>query len=128
MQLAVIAVRGCLRSAKTGRGTIASMLDMRQGQCPLCQHDEIIEATLSEFSGELDERERPLAIAHGTQHRFIVGERTDPEKAYGVLSQCICRRCGFVQWFAAKPGEIPVDTTPGLRMIRSAAGRGPYRT
>jgi hypothetical protein len=104
-----------------------AMLDMRQGQCPLCQHDEIIEATLSEFSGENDEHERPLAIAHGTRHQFIVGERTDPDRSYGVLSQCICRRCGFVQWFAAEPGKIPVDTTPGLQLIRAPGAGGPYR-
>ena len=100
---------------------------MRQGRCPLCDHHEIIEATVTEFSGEYSEQQRPLAVAHGTRHVLLAGERPDADKPVGLLNQCICRRCGFVQWFASEPGRIPIGMEYGTRLVQTPAA-APYRT
>jgi hypothetical protein len=103
------------------------MLDMRQGTCPVCDHREIIEAELLEFSGEDDERQRSLAVTHGHDPGgFFSGPHFRPNSPKGTLKQYVCRSCGYVQWFAERPGEIPIGQQYRTRLINGPEAT-PYR-
>ena len=85
------------------------MEDIRQGLCPICRHNRVIEARPS-VKG--DQGLAPVAAA------FPQGTGVfDGLKEHGVLFAYICQRCGFTQWFAANPGEIPIFAWLGTRLI-----------
>jgi hypothetical protein len=52
----------------------AIMQDMRDGNCPSCQHDEIVEGVPAEFSTDLN-NELPAAFAYELQKLFFGGEK-----------------------------------------------------
>ncbi len=95
------------------------MRDMRQGICPSCGHNQIVEATTSDFVGSTGPT-RPLSVTHEIGWAGV--------KHLGVLKTCVCRRCGLVQWFAESPETIPIGPGHGTRLIEgSDSDGGPYR-
>jgi hypothetical protein len=95
------------------------MDDMRKGSCPLCRHHEIIAALPGDFDA-LDER--TLAVSYA-----IVDGARDARFPRGLLVAYICRRCGYLQWFADKPDEIPIGKRYKTRLVRGPSPRGPFR-
>ncbi len=105
------------------------MEDIRGGNCPLCGHDEILATRPVEFSGEFH-TPRAMHVAWGrkTERAWLEGERDvlDQERPYGALAIFVCRACGFAQWFADNPGEIPVGDDAETRLVRGKKSP-PYR-
>jgi hypothetical protein len=102
------------------------MIDMREGNCALCGHDEVVLSRPNEFWGENGEHAQPMAVAHGSTKRFLIGAQTDKEKPFGQLTVCVCRRCGFVQWFASDPARIPIDDVD-TKLVKGKPLQAPYR-
>lgn len=94
------------------------MRDMRDGICPLCEHNEIIEAVAAEFGDQ--DVERVKAVTYDP--RWVI-EGRNPKHPHGPLKMVVCRRCGYVQWFADDPASIPIDDEHRTRLIGGAAGR-----
>jgi hypothetical protein len=44
----------------------------------------------------------------------------------GVLEAYVCRSCGFVDWYAQSPAQIPIGPAFGTELIE-VEGQGPYR-
>jgi hypothetical protein len=88
------------------------MKDMRNGLCPLCGHNEILEASAVEF-GDGD-TEKVSAVTYDP--RWVLPSR-NPNYPHGPLKLYVCRRCGYTQWFADCPENIPVGGQYGTRII-----------
>ncbi len=106
------------------------MEDIRKGVCPVCSHNEIVEAVpepdrVDGFSA------RPLAITYAGRswklpsilRVFGLGHWGTP---VGQLMTYFCRRCGFTQWYANAPETVPLDA-PGMRLIKGAEVGSAYR-
>jgi hypothetical protein len=76
------------------------MDDIRRGVCPLCRHNEIVEAPLY-FAGS------PPSV--------------------GKIRIYACQGCGFCQSFLAHIGELPIGEKWDTRLITGPAPEGPYR-
>jgi hypothetical protein len=96
------------------------MRDIRQGQCPLCQHDEIIQAAAADYP-EGAWKPTPLAVTYDRAQRDPV------TAALGAYNVFVCRSCGFTQWFASRPENIPIGEQHFTRLIRGPKSEGPYR-
>lgn len=94
------------------------MLDMRNGVCALCNHPEIIDAPALEYLD--DDEATPLAVTHEPDSLDFLQPKSTLARPYGTLRLLVCRKCGFTQWFAAKPHRIPVDEAHGTRLITPA--------
>ncbi len=79
------------------------MRDMREGVCPVCAHQEILETTPAEF-GDGD-MERVAAVTY--EPRWLLGGR-NPGHPHGPLRRYVCRGCGYTQLFALDPMAIPI--------------------
>lgn len=92
------------------------MHDIRDGSCPLCRHNEILEikAQTSGYKGHLS----AFAAHHQPSGGFFVSTTTE-----GAFLAFVCRKCGYTQWFAEAPSGITVDV-PGVRVIRGAPPPG----
>ena len=88
-------------------------LDIRQGICPQCGHDEIIEAQQSEF-GHTDQGS-PMSVTY--DKRWVLSGQ-NPHYGHGHLYLYVCRRCGFCQWYAHSPQSIPVSENHRTRLIK----------
>ena len=51
----------------------------------------------------------------------------DPAKGRGDLAMYVCRKCGYVQWFAQNPGRIPIDKLCRTRLIKAPKTPDPFR-
>lgn len=98
------------------------MNDIRKGSCPLCDHTEILEARPVDSAGGHFVRDDKSAGARGW---VISGP--NPNHHYGSLTAYICRRCGYLQWFAADPAAIPVSDYYQTRIIEGPEQDGPFR-
>jgi len=98
------------------------MRDMRKGQCPVCEHDEVLESVVAEF-GHSD-FEKPMCVTYDPRWMF---EGRNPTHGYGPLRIYVCRSCGFAQWFAGAPEKIPVGDDYRTRIINGPGTDGPYR-
>jgi predicted nucleic-acid-binding Zn-ribbon protein len=90
---------------------------IRDGICPRCQHDEIVQAAASQRLGIGLE---PLAVTH---------QRPDGSTApalFGPFNIYVCRRCGYTEWYAIDPDKIPIGDEYYTRLIKRPAS-GPYR-
>jgi hypothetical protein len=92
------------------------MRDMREGICPLCAHQEIIESVVAEFGGEGAEH----AAAVTYDPRWVFSGR-NPQSPHGELRFYVCRHCGHVQTFAMSPGDIPLTEGFKTRLIQGRA-------
>lgn len=79
-------------------------IDIRQGICPQCGHDEIIEAAQAE-SGHSD-RTYPMCVTYDA--RWVLPGQ-NPAHGHGPLYLYVCRACGFCQWYAKNPERIPIS-------------------
>lgn len=98
------------------------MKDIRRGNCPLCDHHEIIEAIPAEF-GESD-FERRESVTY--EPRWILGGR-NPKLGHGPLRTYVCRSCGFTQQFADGPDRIPIAPRYSTRIIEGVRRESPFR-
>ena len=98
--------------------------DIRQGICPQCGHDEIIEAAQAEFTGDWDTT-YPMCVTY--DERWLCSGQ-NPSHGHGPLYFYVCRGCGFCQWYAQNPESIPVSEGQRTRLIKgrqSGAAAGP---
>jgi len=103
------------------------MIDMRTGTCALCGHGEVIEAPARDFFGEGGDVSRPMAVTHQTKITFLGGERPDLQEPRGRLMQYVCRSCGYTQWFARNPDQIPIGSPHETRLLKGPEKDPPYR-
>jgi hypothetical protein len=98
------------------------MEDIRKGTCPLCRHNEIVEAGPTDLYGELP-WQKPMVVTRG------VGKHGKPidQDGHGRLALFVCRQCGFSQWFTADPQTIPIKGEYLTRIIKGPEPEGPYR-
>ena len=92
------------------------MDDMRQGTCAVCRHNEIIESIPSEQSEGGDD------FLFAVRYRKILSV-----ERWGTLHLYTCRRCGFAQWFAENPQNIPIDAKMQTRLITGPEASAPRR-
>jgi hypothetical protein len=98
--------------------------DIRQGTCPQCGHEEIIEAQQHEFTNE-GNRSYPTCVM--CDERWDLPGR-NPGYGHGPLCLYVCRRCGFCQWYAHSPGSIPISDEHRTRLIKGGQpAAGPNR-
>ncbi len=95
------------------------MDDVRQGTCPLCKHNEIIEAELQE--SDRDGLPSPLPVCWGAPPPG--SNRWQP---LGVLKAYVCRRCGRTELFAQSPEKLPIGRPHRTRIIQGPEPT-PYR-
>ena len=96
------------------------MKDMRQGVCSICGHNEIIQAAPVEWASGF--ATHVLSVTHETGRLGV-----NPTKPLGIMNIWVCRRCGFVQWFAFEPQKIPIGEEHSTRLVRGSEAEGPYR-
>jgi hypothetical protein len=89
------------------------MNDMRNGICPLCGHGEVVAARALR-----DSRQFLLAAVTARQGKHSL-EPIDP---IGAFLACICRSCGYTQFFTWNPENIPVGQEYGTELL---PGPGP---
>lgn len=89
--------------------------DIRQGICPQCGHDEVIEAEQTEFSH--DNRGAKMCVTYDERW---VNPGQNPDYGHGTLYLYVCRKCGFCQWYAMNPGGIPISKGHRTRLIQGA--------
>jgi hypothetical protein len=100
------------------------MNDMRKGTCPLCNHNEILEAKPADVVGGHQVR-NTKKVPPGAQGWVLMGSNSNDH--YGPLTVYVCRSCGFAQWFAGDPGEIPASDYFQTRVIKGPETEGPFR-
>ncbi len=95
------------------------MIDMRDGQCALCRHNEILEV-VAKARSDVNILRR-LSAAYG--EIGLISTEADQ----GELLAYVCRKCGYTQWFADDPESIALDA-PGIRLLVGApTPEAPYR-
>lgn len=92
------------------------MLDMRHGVCAVCHHDQVIDAPALDYLD--DDSPTQLAVTHAPDSLDFLQPRSPLERPFGVLRMLVCRKCGFVQWFASRPEKIPVGEPYGTKLVR----------
>jgi hypothetical protein len=109
--------------------------DIRNGNCPLCNHHEVIEGQPAE-QGSVEvpswsrrpSRPTSRSFAHRLNpRRLFAREMRPPEEPLGRLQNYMCRSCGFTQWFVNAPGEVPVGEEFRTRLIRGTPRGDSYR-
>ena len=98
------------------------MHDIRKGNCPLCQHHEVVEAIQPDFGHAGVEH----ASSVTAEPRWVLGGR-NPSKQYGLLTMYFCRACGYAQEFVQGPGEVPLEGRYKTRLIEGVKRDAPYR-
>lgn len=102
------------------------MDDIRKGICPLCGHNEILEAVPFEFDDTAIPNQ--LALAHEPRPSWLAKNAFAPgdSYSYGMLRLYACRSCGFTQWFTDNPASVPVGPKYRTRILRGPDSP-PYR-
>ncbi len=94
------------------------MHDIRQGTCPLCGHNEIIEGKPYE-----DRQSSGIKLASG--HEGLPWSSL--ARPWGVMRSFTCRSCGYTQLFVQEPSKVPIDEECCTRLITAPAAQGPFR-
>jgi hypothetical protein len=76
----------------------------------------------------------PMAVtwAQGQEYAGVFTMKTIPSATadtsapFGRLYTFVCRTCGFVEWYAANPAEIPIGAAHGTTLVEASSDR-PYR-
>jgi hypothetical protein len=82
----------------------------------------VLESLAAEF-GDADS-EKQMSVTY--DKRWVAGGR-NPKYGHGSLRMYVCRGCGYVQWFADAPDEIPVGAEYSTRVIKGPSPGGPFR-
>src|SRR5689334_22365834 len=103
------------------------MDDIRRGRCPLCGHQQIIEAPAMDLNSELvwGNAMKGQAIFRGSV-TFTLGP-AGRVRGHGSITHYVCRGCGYLQSFAESPQSIPIDEAHKTRLLDGGAPEGPYR-
>jgi predicted RNA-binding Zn-ribbon protein involved in translation (DUF1610 family) len=100
---------------------LAVMGDIREGRCPSCGHDEVIEAPLRQLVHyKSRDTLAPIGVVWHEDRGFFADSAT-PLNAIHVY---VCRSCGFTQMYTESPGTIPIGEGHGTRVIKSGGGSG----
>jgi predicted nucleic-acid-binding Zn-ribbon protein len=91
------------------------MDNIRQGVCPVCRHNEIIQAELL-VDGERNEHQ--VALARGTEGTSVFARMQN----FGVMHAFTCRHCGYTQLFAESPATVPIGDRHRTRLIVGPTG------
>jgi hypothetical protein len=96
------------------------MPDLRQGNCPLCGHNVVVEVSRVNFGVST------LAVTY--HPRWLIAG-TDPNQPEGVIKFYVCRQCGLAQSFVENPASIPIGEEFSTKLIEGSGknDRGPYR-
>lgn len=97
------------------------MRDIRSGNCPLCDHHEIVAAYPPDWG--MNDTDHPSAVT--ADPRLIFAGRT-PGRTYGRLRLYFCRSCGFSQTFVELPDRVPVGEKYKTALIEGTQREG-YR-
>jgi predicted nucleic-acid-binding Zn-ribbon protein len=89
--------------------------DIREGRCPVCGHNEVVEAEPLEF-GARGTSDR-MAVAYDGKDG-VMGFQPRKDQPFGALRSYTCRSCGLTQWYADAPETIPIAQNQGTRLIR----------
>jgi rubrerythrin len=90
------------------------MDDMRTGICPVCSHNEVIEAIPRDLGDESAEYQAVTYEAVDFGSLVPVYQRV----AHGVLRMYVCRSCGYTQYYADNPGTIPIGDQYLTKLIK----------
>jgi hypothetical protein len=99
--------------------------------CMRCGGLELIRARIRErTAGAIgDDRNRedfvPLAITYGLSEEYastfsmrkVPSAAPDRWRPFGRLEAWVCRSCGFVEWYAQQPEDIPIATAHGTELV-----------
>src|SRR5690242_7827290 len=97
------------------------MDDMRRGQCPLCNHPEIVKTNPASIIGT--GVVAPL-YAHHVNRDSLWSPGGQP---FGETHLYVCRSCGYAQCFITHPDRIPIGPEHHTELITAPAPSGPYR-
>ena len=87
--------------------------DIRQGTCPQCGFEEVIEAVQSEFDhGNFGV---PMCVTY--DERWVLSGQ-NPRHGHGPLCLYVCRRRGFCPWYARSPETVPLSKGHRTRLIK----------
>lgn len=90
------------------------MDDIRKGLCPVCGHNEVIEAIMRDLGDESAEYKAVTYEAVNFGELVPVYQRV----AHGLLRLYVCRRCGYSQYYADSPETIPIGDEFLTRLIK----------
>jgi hypothetical protein len=102
--------------------------------CSRCDHAEIIRAVVRE-RGAGDWYSRRVAPLGVTFRRVVVTsvaredrslDEPDLREPAGAFEVYVCRGCGFTEWYALEPENVPIGPEYGTELI-DVRGRGPWR-
>ena len=86
------------------------MTDIREGTCPRCGHNEIIEGWPRD-SVSAGVASTPMAVA-------VDRKAWAASEYFGQLAVFVCRQCGKAEWFAASPADIKIGPAYNTRLVQ----------
>lgn len=68
----------------------------------------------------------PMALTYATGSEIrdlfdwtrVPSARPELGRPFGVLETWVCRRCGFVEWYAQAPEQIPIGAPFGTTLVK----------
>jgi hypothetical protein len=110
--------------------------------CVRCNHTRLIRFVPRELSVETGigaESGDANAASYGPMFATYVLKRVpsgskafavrppQPQEGFGMLEACICRRCGFVDWYCQDPDSIPIGPEYMTEEVDAGGSGDPYR-
>jgi len=92
--------------------------------CPKCRFNRVLWiAEVPDTDGNLI---YPAMIASTVLRGvgFLGGDR---QATAGLLSACVCRRCGYTELYTANAGNIPIDGQHISELVGPEPSETPYR-
>jgi len=103
--------------------------------CLACGHLQLVRALVRErtsasLGDSNSEHPAPLAITFERGEEYVKfwsmqkapGIAPDLTKPIGTLEAYVCRACGFVEWYANRPADIPIGELYGTELIEVPGG------
>jgi predicted nucleic-acid-binding Zn-ribbon protein len=94
------------------------------GHCPKCDGSEVLLVDTVPDTGEFAGEIRSLHVATVSAGTSFFGQ--ERQGRAGKLEAAVCRGCGFVEFYAAEPGAIPIDGKL-VRLMTPPPKTGPHR-
>jgi len=95
--------------------------------CMRCGGLELIRARIRERSSNDPNVQNfvPFAITYGMSEEFastfsmkmVPSAAPNRGQPFGKLEAWVCRSCGFVEWYAQSPEEIPIAAVHGTELV-----------
>ncbi len=95
-----------------------------RGPCARCGHAELVVCAARQRASP--RRLAPLAASYLRRLAIpiLTGEEEveyanepDPSAPVGVFVACVCRACGFTDWYALRPETIPIGPAYGTYIV-----------